>query len=603
MTVVQPTLPLGEGTHIRRANVGPGAGGLDDDIVWRAISLIDDSPLVETITAWKREERKGPGGRPETFPVRALLVAMLICAVTNQPMLATRFSDIMFRQVSPTMRHALGVPKPPGPLDRKGWDDVYRNVRTRLHGLMTLMDPSPAPKNRRRHDLEFAELLERHRQDLSAEQWTERAERLTWFINQVLEMSIRTLPRDIRRQWKGSAAVDATVIPAFARPDRREKRKKRGVTPTVITHSSDPDADWYHRGERIGRDGETESAFSVWGYEATFAVSGADDPNEPHTVPSLVIGMAPLHKPGTRVGQNAIVALSNIHDRGHPAHFLAADRAYTNAKPEDFQLPARALGYQLVLDYKIDQLGNQGSFQGMVQVDGAWYCPGMSESLVNATRDFRNGLIDEETYRARLAERWKHAVLNKERPDDQGHLRLRCPASNPNPVVRCALKPKSEGPATRGKPRIPVTDALRSHTPKICTQQSITVPPEAGAKFSQTLLHESEEWQAVYGTLRNSVEGMNGFIKDGAREAVDDPERRRIRGVAPQSVFVAFLLCAANLRKIEAYLAEEEAVASGSVRRLPSRRTTKSIAEFLPQPAALAGADDEPLGPDPPIIA
>jgi hypothetical protein len=141
------------------------------------------------------------------------------------------------------------------------------------------------------------------------------------------------------------------------------------------------------------------------------------------------------------------------------------------------------------------------------------------------------------------------------------------------------------------------------HTPKICAQQSITLPPEAGAKFSQTLFHESEEWHAVYATLRNSVEGMNGFIKDGAREAVDDPERRRIRGIAPQSVFVAFLLCAANLRKIETFLAEEEAEASGSVRRLPSRRTTKSIGAFLPGSTGVATTEISSPGPDPPLIA
>jgi hypothetical protein len=129
-----------------------------------------------------------------------------------------------------------------------------------------------------------------------------------------------------------------------------------------------------------------------------------------------------------------------------------------------------------------------------------------------------------------------------------------------------------------------VTAALRNHTPKICAQQSITLPPESGAKFSQTLLHESDEWHAHYDTLRNSVEGMNGYIKDGAHEAVDDPERRRIRGVAPQSVFAAFLLCAANLRKIETHLAEEEAEAAGSLRRLPTRRTTRSIEAFIPKP-------------------
>jgi hypothetical protein len=148
-----------------------------------------------------------------------------------------------------------------------------------------------------------------------------------------------------------------------------------------------------------------------------------------------------------------------------------------------------------------------------------------------------------------------------------------------------------------------VTDVLRTHTPKICAQQSITLPPSAGAKYTQDLLHESEKWHGVYSTLRNSVEGVNGFIMDGAREAVDDPERRRIRGVAPQSVFVAFLLCAANLRKVETYLAEEEAEADGSVRRLRPRRTTKSIGEFRPGSTGVAIAQISSTGPDPPLIA
>ena len=60
----------------------------------------------------------------------------------------------------------------------------------------------------------------------------------------------------------------------------------------------------------------------------------------------------------------------------------------------------------------------------------------------------------------------------------------------------------------------------------------VIVAPEAGAKFHQELLFGSEEWHATYATLRNGIEGFNGFVKDGAHEALDDPERRRVRGVA-----------------------------------------------------------------------
>ena len=96
----------------------------------------------------------------------------------------------------------------------------------------------------------------------------------------------------------------------------------------------------------------------------------------------MALGMAPLRHPSTQVGQSAVIALASISSRGHPAHHLVGDRAYTQAKPEHFQLPARALGYKPVLDYKITQLGRQGSYAGMGQVDGSWYCPGMPELLI-----------------------------------------------------------------------------------------------------------------------------------------------------------------------------------------------------------------------------
>jgi hypothetical protein len=126
----------------------------------------------------------------------------------------------------------------------------------------------------------------------------------------------------------------------------------------------------------------------------------------------------------------------------------------------------------------------------------------------------------------------------------------------------------------------------------------VTIPPDAGAKFHQDLLFGSPEWHSVYSTLRNSIEGFNGYVKDGAHEALDDSERRRLRGVAAQSVLVAFLLLGANLRKISAFLSEARAIEAGTVKRLPRRRQTKALDTWRPTAVI---ADVAP--PDPPLTA
>ena len=109
----------------------------------------------------------------------------------------------------------------------------------------------------------------------------------------------------------------------------------------------------------------------------------------------------------------------------------------------------------------------------------------------------------------------------------------------------------------------------------------------------------------VYATLRNSVEGMNGLIKDGAHEAVDDPERRRIRGLAAQSVLLSFQLFAANLRKIEEFLKARAKAIKGKVRKLPPCRRTKSLASWAPTTSTAVGATtgDATDDPDPPLTA
>ncbi len=134
-------------------------------------------------------------------------------------------------------------------------------------------------------------------------------------------------------------------------------------------------------------------------------------------------------------------------ERGHPAGYLAADRAYSSAKPEDFQLVARALGWEPVFDDKIDELGVRAGVHGLLQAEGRWYCPGMPDSLVNATIDLRTEKIGEETYAIRIEARRAYEARPRALPDAEGHQRLLCPAARGAPTARCELRPSSEGEA------------------------------------------------------------------------------------------------------------------------------------------------------------
>ena len=603
MTIGPALSPPEADDHTVDLNLVPGSRFVvDDESIRLAIRLVDNSGVVDELAAWKAAECKGPGGRPETFPTRALLVAMALCAVTNQPLHLRRFCDVLFRQLSSKWRAELGIPDPPAAGDAKAWLAVERTVRHRFHSMVDLMDPSPTPKNRRLDGPDFQAALDHERARRTDEGRQRRYENLEWVINQFLESSMRLLSEEDRAAWNGSVGVDATLVRSFSRHEKRSKKKvAKGAKPDIEVHSADPDCGWYRRsadGRHDGDDGATGIEKLAWGYEASLVVSGPDTPDKAAAFPNLVVGMAVLHKPSYEPGANGVRALTSVRARGHPAGYLAGDRAYSGAVPDKFQLRVLALDYKPVYDYKITELGVKGQYQGFLQIEGALYCPMIPQPLIDATVDYREGRIGESDYRERIEERRRHRARPKSQPDAEGHTRFQCPAASPWLQARCEMKPASIVDPTRGKLRVLPSPGLVANPPACCSQQSVMVPPEAGAKFRQPLLYQSAEWCTTYNLLRNTNEGMNGYVKDPAHEALDEPGRRRIHGVAAQSVLTALLLMAANVRKIRTFLATK-ALGRSATTRYPRRRPTRSIETWRPASPRVAPAS----GPDPPLTA
>ena len=256
---------------------------------------------------------------------------------------------------------------------------------------------------------------------------------------------------------------------------------------------------------------------------------------------------------------------------------MGADRGYTQCLPEHFHLPVRALGYSLVMDYKAAELGRQANSQGAVMVDGAFYCPATPEDLVSASADKRAGNIDGATYKARISARAQWRLVHKEGADQDGYERFACPAQGEHPHLCCPLRPQANA---LGK--VPVLSPPTA-PPKVCTQSSITVAPDIGARHRQDLAFGGEEWASTYAAYRNTIEGWNGYVKDPAHEALAAPGRRRVRGIAAQSIFVTLLLMAGNFRKIAAF---RQMVADRSAEKLAerARRRRVSLTDYRSPP-------------------
>jgi hypothetical protein len=535
---------------------------LTDETIGFVISVIDSSGVPQRLEGLLHVTT----GRPRTLKVRALLVALLLLAIDDRPLHLKAATKLLFCRLSSSWREQLGIKG--GAETKKSFLARYRQVRYLFHLVASVIDPSTEVKNRVISQAQ----LDSMRRKLSAAEIAVRRKRLEAVVGDLVEASVKVCDPTELEAFCGSVGLDATVMPLFS----------RGPSSRSGTAASDPDGGWYvregdHR-EITGPHGKKLRKL-YWALEATIVTMGRGPMTVP-AHPNLVLAVS-LGRPGEDPGGSAVRLLASVRERGYPAGHLGADRGYTQVLPERFHLPVRALSYSLVMDYRTDQLGYQANSQGAVLVEGTFYCPAMPQALVSASADARNGVIDEQTHKARISSRVPWQLVRKQGPDKDGYERLGCPAQGPRPHLCCQLRPTS---AQAGIGQIPVLSPP-SDPPKICTQSAITIAPDVGARHRQDLAFGSSEWTETYATYRNTIEGLNGYIKDPAHECLQTPGRRRVRGIAAQSLFTALLVMAVNFRKISAH---RQLMNDGSGHKVleRARRRRTSLEDYKPPPSA-----------------
>ena len=576
-------------------------GWMSDRLIRGVTELVDTSGILDLLATWREEddpERATKGGRPSLAEERTCLIILLALTIAGEHPLVVRVAEAYSSRLQTASRDLLNLPRA-NPTPQEVSDTaLYHRVYRALHRILSVIDPYPGPRRGRITRAEF-DALQRTWDDAEVDK---KQQRLVTVTNALLQASIDVLPDSIRRNWTGNICVDATLVKTWGKAGSPTVRKNQDCSQDRM--SPEYLAGWYtrtddHREPDTPARGTRGRGKYAWGYEAHLGVMTTNTPDTTPDFPLLVLGMS-LDKPAGRVGENATTVLTSIIERGNPAGICASDRAYfPNAKPEKFQLPARALGYRLCGDYRDDQLGVQAEHGGALLVEGNWYCPSIPQPLIDATADHRNRRIDDDVYADRIRQRARYLFRPKQTTTPTGNTPHMCPARGPGATATCPLVPAS-GPVPLGLPTTRTRIVTPPADPDVCCTNttSITFPnaphpavspaPTAAAKYGQDLQYKSPQWQAMFSTLRNTIEGFNAFTKSVTDEALELAGRRRVRGYAWQAVLVACMITASNLRKIKTFLLKRDqpATPDSTPAAKPDGRRGPDLQQYRPDPNA-----------------
>ena len=340
--------------------------------------------------------------------------------------------------------------------------------------------------------------------------------------------------------------MDWSDLEAFSRPP-----------PRGTSGCADPEASWGHRRNNLLH--EQDELF--FGYYLSDAVTVPDEHGPPvpefarrMTVSSCRHDPVPAFTP----------VLTAMPGDGIPLGDVLSDSGYSHRVPQNWASPLRRAGAQLVQDLHPHDRGPKGTHAGAVIANGSLYCPKTPRTLLELaplSRAATSAQAAQHDAKTAEAARCKLGRLTSD--DEDGYHRVACPAAAGK--VRCPLQPPSMT-LDRDRPEIlaPPQDPQAC-----CTQQTITVPAEVGAKTRQKHDYPSAAWRRSY-ARRSAAERGFATAKDPASSTIARGWCR-LTGLAPLMLFTTTLLVVRNQRITAAWNARQEENTRRAAKGLPPK--------------------------------
>jgi hypothetical protein len=380
---------------------------------------------------------------------------------------------------------------------------------------------------------------------------------LTGICDSLLEASV---PPELKYA-SSSLAVDWSDLESFSRPP-----------PRGTSDCADPEASWGHRKNNLLHD-EDELFF---GYYLSAAIMVPDEQGPP--VPELARRMTLSSCRHDPVPAFAPV-LTAMPAAGIPLGDILADSGYSHRIPGHWAAPLRAVGAALVQDLHPHDRGPRGTHEGAVISNGSLYCPAAPRPLLQLGPLARAATREQATaHDARTAELARYKLGRLTSDDADGYHRVQCPAVMGK--VRCPLRPASMS-LDRDRPEILQPPG---HPQACCTRQTLTVPPQVGAKTRQKHDYPSKAHRQSYARRTGAERGF-ATAKDPAS---NDISRGwcRLMGLAPLMLTITCLLIVRNQRILAAWNTRQEE----NTRRAASGQPPKTRRRRRKTLAALAAA-------------